>query len=217
MFNLIPSRLIVRRISDTPKEVFLTFDDGPVDFSEKVLDLLAAQDARAAFFVIGRRAKEHPGIIRRILAERHSIFSHSSDHNYINYFRSPFFVKNWIQRSLKELEDITGLEQRVFRPPGGIIPPPVWMAAKVLKTPLMLWNHRFYDWVHPWRDEKAYESLARAKGGDVVLLHDWQREANKGQFLQTLSAYLSGLKAKKLQVEALQASSVLREAGVPLG
>lgn len=61
-------------------EVILTFDDGPVGPTAKVLDALAKECAKATFFVIGRNAEEAPALVRRAAQDGHSIGHHSFSH-----------------------------------------------------------------------------------------------------------------------------------------
>src|ERR1700730_18864357 len=64
-----------------PKEVVLTFDDGPWPGStERILDGLRQECVRAAFFLIGRNALAHPALARRELAEGHTVAYHSFSH-----------------------------------------------------------------------------------------------------------------------------------------
>src|SRR5205814_1913499 len=63
--------------------VALTFDDGPhPDFTPRILDILATRRVSATFFVIGRFARQFPGLIRRIHHEGHSVGNHSYDHDH---------------------------------------------------------------------------------------------------------------------------------------
>jgi peptidoglycan-N-acetylglucosamine deacetylase len=63
------------------KELILTFDDGPIAGSTtKVLDILAAQNVRATFFLIGRNAANNPDLVKRMTAEGHTIATHSQTH-----------------------------------------------------------------------------------------------------------------------------------------
>src|SRR5262245_47290259 len=61
--------------------VALTFDDGPhpVD-TPAILDILRATGARATFFFIGRNARRHPDLVRRVAAEGHEVAVHSDTH-----------------------------------------------------------------------------------------------------------------------------------------
>src|SRR6266853_2134983 len=59
-------------------EVVLTFDDGPwPPTTPRVLEALANECVRATFFLIGKPASEHPGLVRRIAAEGHTIGHHT--------------------------------------------------------------------------------------------------------------------------------------------
>jgi peptidoglycan/xylan/chitin deacetylase (PgdA/CDA1 family) len=59
-------------------EVVLTFDDGPwPPTTPRVLAALARECVRATFFLIGKPASEHPGLVRRIAAEGHTIGHHT--------------------------------------------------------------------------------------------------------------------------------------------
>jgi peptidoglycan/xylan/chitin deacetylase (PgdA/CDA1 family) len=63
------------------KEVVLTFDDGPMPAStEKVLAALRAECVRATFFVVGRNATDHPALVRREIADGHTVGHHSWSH-----------------------------------------------------------------------------------------------------------------------------------------
>jgi peptidoglycan/xylan/chitin deacetylase (PgdA/CDA1 family) len=64
-----------------PKEVVLTFDDGPEPSStSRVLDALKRECVRAAFFVLGRASVAHPALLRRELAEGHTVAHHTFSH-----------------------------------------------------------------------------------------------------------------------------------------
>jgi peptidoglycan/xylan/chitin deacetylase (PgdA/CDA1 family) len=64
-----------------PREVVLTFDDGPwPGTTPHVLDALKAECARATFFLLGRNAIAHPDLARREIAEGHTVASHTYSH-----------------------------------------------------------------------------------------------------------------------------------------
>ena len=59
----------------------LTFDDGPDPiYTPQVLDLLKEYNAKATFFVVGKKVKQYPDLIKRILSEGHQIENHSYSH-----------------------------------------------------------------------------------------------------------------------------------------
>jgi peptidoglycan-N-acetylglucosamine deacetylase len=69
-----------------PKEVVLTFDDGPEPASTgRVLDALKRECVRASFFMLGRSAAAHPALVRRALQEGHTVAHHSFAHPLLNH------------------------------------------------------------------------------------------------------------------------------------
>src|SRR5580692_11309137 len=64
-----------------PGELALTFDDGPnPEWTPRLLDILAAHEVRATFFVVGQYAHTEPALVRRIAAAGHLIGNHSWTH-----------------------------------------------------------------------------------------------------------------------------------------
>ena len=62
-------------------EVVLTFDDGPLPpYTDRVLDLLAAECVKATFFMVGRMVQAYPAAVRRVYNEGHTIANHSQTH-----------------------------------------------------------------------------------------------------------------------------------------
>src|SRR5918994_812027 len=67
-------------LSVPDRHVVLTFDDGPTKWTARILDILAAHDVKATFFVLGTRAAERPDLIRRMHAEGHEVGVHTYTH-----------------------------------------------------------------------------------------------------------------------------------------
>lgn len=64
-----------------PKEVVITFDDGPLPWiTRSILDTLDRHCAKATFFEVGRMAVAYPGVTREILARGHTIGGHTWSH-----------------------------------------------------------------------------------------------------------------------------------------
>jgi len=108
---LFPSR--VWRIPTTQKSLYLSFDDGPhPTITPKVLDMLAAYDAKASFFCIGDRVKQFPEIYQRILDEGHTVGNHSFHH-----------LNGWKTNDEAYCTDVKMaakcIESKLFRPPYG--------------------------------------------------------------------------------------------------
>lgn len=180
---------VIRQITskDTTPEVYLTFDDGPSETgTEAILDLLKKHQAQATFFVIGEKAKNKTSLFQRMLDENHRVASHSCDHRYHHYFQNQNKIKDWIQNSLIELESLTQQPQKIFRPPAGILTPPLVQAAKDLEVSLILWKHRFYDSIFAIQKSAVDQVINNLNPGDIILLHDHQKQKNLHQFLISL-------------------------------
>lgn len=199
MFYFKSHPTIVKRISNAASHVYLTFDDGPsTDLTEKVLGILKSHNAKASFFVIGNRALQHPEIIKRIQAEGHAVLSHSIDHDYNKYFLGASDIQQWLEASLSQLKVVFGISADIFRPPAGVLTPPLIAAASKLNLRLVLWNHRFFDTRFKWSIAKADRSIAKMKAGDIVLLHDFQNPEHHQQFLTTLNHFILEIQKKNL-------------------
>lgn len=198
MFYLKKHSLLVKKIPLLKnREIFLTFDDGPdPESTSKILDILAQEKWPATFFVIGHRAQTHLPLIQRMLQDGHSVFSHSLDHNYFHYFKGKAHLKNWLEDSIQDLGRLTGQASAGFRPPAGILTPPLLQAAEEMNVPLVLWNHRFFDSVYQLTEKKVLKNISQLSSGDIVLLHDRQPQKRQAQFASSLSHYIRAMKAK---------------------
>ena len=92
-----------------PKEVVLTFDDGPQKFStESVLAALAEQCTKATFFTIGKMALGYPEIIREVAKAGHTIGTHTWSHQAIAKLKTPEEGKDEIERGISAVRRAVG-------------------------------------------------------------------------------------------------------------
>lgn len=197
--------MIVRSLPQHKSSIFLTFDDGPDPISTPVvLDLLRREQVQATFFVIAEKARQSPDLLVRIRDEGHAVGNHSLDHRYRNFFRSQRGMGRWIDQATEVLRGL-GLESSVgFRPPAGIVTPPLVRCLTSQGEPLVLWNERFYDAVLPWSEQKAKRSAQRLQPGSIVLLHDRQGANRLPNFCTVLSAYIHALRERKFDFAVLR-------------
>ena len=59
------------------KKVAITFDDGPVENTLKILDILDKYNVKASFFCIGKNIEKNPEIFKSILQKGHFVGNHS--------------------------------------------------------------------------------------------------------------------------------------------
>jgi peptidoglycan/xylan/chitin deacetylase (PgdA/CDA1 family) len=112
------SGLVVQRFAAAPSRgIVLTFDDGPDPiWTPALLDVLAAERVPAAFFVVGRRASQHPAIIQRAAREGYLIANHSTTHPHLTSL-SPTDLDTEVLATQRVIANILGREPTLFRSP----------------------------------------------------------------------------------------------------
>jgi len=154
----------------------LTFDDGPhPECTPLMLDVLARHGVKATFFVVGERAEKSPALLRRILAEGHAIASHTQTHRDL-----PTLSRAELEWELgacrKLIQDLTGKDTALIRPPRGRVSVPVLWRTKSLGYRLIHWSRTYSD----YRQDGTGPLLQRLSAvapqpQDIVLLHDNNR------------------------------------------
>jgi peptidoglycan/xylan/chitin deacetylase (PgdA/CDA1 family) len=99
------------------QRVALTFDDGPGECTEPILDVLAAHSARATFFVIGSVARERADLIQRIHTEGHEIGNHTWSHPRLARDCDDGRVREELVRTNAVVDELVGRPPRRFRAP----------------------------------------------------------------------------------------------------
>jgi peptidoglycan-N-acetylglucosamine deacetylase len=153
------------------KRVALTFDDGP-DPETTPLVLEALGNHRATFFVVGQKARAHPELISTMQAAGHLIASHGDRHCW-RAMTSVLRARQLIVDGAQTLRDL-GIEgRRFFRPPYGLMIPPLAAVAREAGVTVVGWSRRSLDTIRSGPpDAFAVNLAARVQNGDIVLLHD---------------------------------------------
>lgn len=130
-----------------PRQIALTFDDGPNPrITPQLLDLLAENNIRATFFLIGHYAAEEKELARRLHAAGHTIGNHTWSHPHLSRTGSAK-TRDELSRTTQELEQILGAPIRFFRPPFGARQPATFRIARELGLIPVLWNIIGNDWI----------------------------------------------------------------------
>lgn len=188
--------------------VALTFDDGPSpEHTPKVLSLLKKANAKATFFVIGKKAEKNPELIRAILEQGHAIGSHSYAHSRAFSLLPTNAVRDDIKRSLDVLHAITGTRPTLFRPPIGHTNPRIAKVVDELDLTVVGWSVRTLDGIASATKERVEERAVRGlKDGAIVLLHDAaERDDYAPKSIEALPEILRTLKKKNLRAVRVEA------------
>ncbi len=103
---------------DIPR-VYLTFDDGPSDNTDAILDILDDYNIKATFFVVGKDVDTYGDAYKRIVDDGHTIGMHSYSHNYSAIYSSKEAFESDFNEIHDLIFDVTGVDSRFYRFPGG--------------------------------------------------------------------------------------------------
>lgn len=161
-----------------PRQIALTYDDGPNDPDTlHLLDVLAKHDIRATFFMIGRFVRQQPELARAVAAAGHLIGNHTMTHPLLP-LRSPRIVRQQLRDCTAALEDALGQPVGWFRPPYGGRRPDVLRAARELGLTPVMWSAMGYDWRSTTSQAieqnvlRGFQKNRQRGFGTNVLLHD---------------------------------------------
>ena len=177
-----------------PREVALTYDDGPNDAcTESLLELLDRHNAKATFFMIGRFVRQRPDLARQVQAAGHLIGNHTMTHPWLAW-QSAVRIREELRGCNETLEDALGAPVHYFRPPHGARRPVVLRTARELGLTTVQWNAMGMDW-QPIPAEQIAANLSRGLSrtrqrnqGANLLLHDGFDRAMGADRSQTVKA-----------------------------
>lgn len=148
------------------KQVFLTFDDGPVpEVTPWVLDLLRRENISACFFCVGENVQRHPELYRQILAEGHLAGNHSFNH--IQGLKTPdaeFFAN--IEKAARYIDS------PYFRPPHGFLRRSQYRYLRE-RYQVVMWDVVSRDYRAGLSPEQVTRNVQNfVRPGSVIVFHD---------------------------------------------
>lgn len=189
-----PGSATVRRSLDDATAVALTFDDGPhPDGTPAVLDVLAAAEATATFFVLADAALARPDLVRAVRAAGHEVGLHADRHERLDRVRTVDLARRLVD-ARRSVEDVLGEAVTLHRPPFGRLSWAGARAAQRAQMDVVLWSHDPRDWEGP--EGLAERVSASVAPGAIVLLHDGA-ETYEGQGATTAAAVAVALRAAR--------------------
>lgn len=99
-------------------KVYLTFDDGPSENTDAILDVLSEYDVKATFFVVGKEDEASAAIYQRIVDEGHTLGMHSYSNKYSLIYQSEDAFEADFHQLQDYLYEVTGEKSRYYRFPG---------------------------------------------------------------------------------------------------
>jgi peptidoglycan/xylan/chitin deacetylase (PgdA/CDA1 family) len=182
----------------------LTFDDGPSESTPRLLEVLAAHQVPATFFMCGKNVRRCPSVAREVVAAGHEIGNHSDSHPHL-HFRSPEFIFGELAVAQETISTTTDASPRLFRPPYGVR----WFGLRRAQERLgllgVMWTVIGRDW--RWPTKKIAKLLIEnARNGAIFCLHDGrtiERFPDIRATLQAVEYIIPVLKDRGFQFETV--------------
>lgn len=193
-------------------KVYLTFDDGPSENTEAILDILAQYGVKATFFVTGNEDEETKAVYQRIVDEGHTIGMHSYSNKYSVIYESEESFENDYQKLRDYIYELTGTTSSIYRFPGG-------SSNQISNVSMDYFIHflnkegiTYYDWNVSAGDaasgaytseeivENVTQDVVKYKTS-VVLLHDSADKSTTVEAIGPLIESLQGMGAQILPID----------------
>ena len=194
----------VYRGSRHRRAIALTFDDGPSEGTNQLLEILNRYDTPATFFVCGMNVDRLAGVVRETAAAGHEIGNHSYSHPAL-YLRSQAFINEELSSAQAVIADTTGAAPALFRAPFGAR----WFGLREVQRDLnlmgVMWTVLGRDWKLP-ADGIARRVLNRTGNGAIICLHDGrgvERNPDIGQTLQAVQTLIPALQDRGFVFETV--------------
>lgn len=174
------------------KVVYLTFDDGPSDYTPQILKVLRATNSTATFFELGVNRPGHKKTIAAITAQGSNIGNHSYNHPDLTRLSN-----SAIQGQLRG-----GPKAKCFRPPYGATDARVRQLIKRAGMKQVLWTVDTEDWQRPGVSAlQRIGKSSRVKNHGIILMHDGG--GPREQTVAALPKLIKSLQARGFEARAL--------------
>ncbi len=151
--------------------IALTFDDGPAvntDSSDRILDVLEKNHAKASFFMVGYYASQNPDNVKRKADLKMELGNHTWDHSRYGNEVTP----DDIRRTSNQIHDITGQFSTCFRSPGGMTTSAILSECAAENMAAYYWSIDTQDWSSRNADAVYHSVMDNVKDGDIILMHE---------------------------------------------
>ena len=193
------------------KTAFLTFDDGPSERTDEVLDILAEKGVKATFYVIGQSSEENFQRMRDIVAQGHTLGMHSYCHNYEKIYASVEDYLADMYQIFTQIKEATGQTPTAFRFPGGSLNAYNGALYREMISEMMRrgfvpcdWNISSGDATGESMSASAITQNILGQSGDkircFILYHDSEPKTSS---VGSLSDVIDGLQEQGFKLEAI--------------
>lgn len=164
-------------VGDTSQKViYLTFDAGYENGNTApILDALKKHNVPAAFFLVGNYLSTAPELVKRMVAEGHTVANHTATHPDMSRIADRAAFEEELQTLEEQYKTLVGQDMvKFYRPPQGKFSEQNLKMAKEMGYHTFFWSLAYVDWytdAQPSREEALKKLTSRIHPGAIVLLH----------------------------------------------
>lgn len=177
--------------------VAITFDDGPTEQTERLLNILDQMDARVSFFVVGGNADARPDLIQRMLERNDTIANHSYTHPHLPQLGDAS-ISYELASTTESITDAVYWPPRWMRPPYGEFDQRVVATAGAQRLAVAMWDVDTADWQHRDPSTTCRIAVEHSEPGSIILMHDIHATT-----VDAVPCVIDGLRARGLRPVSL--------------
>ncbi len=161
------------------KLIAFTFDDGPSNTTNLLLNNLDKYKARVTFFVLGSRVDNNKEVLKRAYLQGNDIGSHTYNHRNLNLLNDAEIIEE-VKKTNNKIKDVIGVSPTLLRPPYGNL---TKHSKKLVNMHIILWNIDPLDWKYKNKNRIANKIVEHAHDGAIILIQDIYKSSIEGALL----------------------------------
>jgi peptidoglycan/xylan/chitin deacetylase (PgdA/CDA1 family) len=167
----LPVGQMVNKIPGNRKVVYLTFDDGPNEYTRQIVDVLDRYKVKATFFWVGQNVLDKE-LAQEVVQKGHVIGTHSMQHTMMRN-KSRQEQIQIINASTNYVSKMTGSPIYYFRPPYGAVDGNTMAASIATGQILISWSVDTKDWMYQNNHSVILNNIRNeVSPGGIILMHE---------------------------------------------
>lgn len=159
-------------IDPNSKMVALTFDDGPSQYTEKIIEILKENNCNATFFVLGNKVNIYSDVLIKSLSYGNELGNHSYNHKWLIKLEKEEILDQ-INKTQELIKEYTGYTPKLIRPTYGSLNDTI---KHITDLDIVLWNVDTLDWKYKSANRIVKNATKNLKDGNIILMHDTHKQ-----------------------------------------
>jgi len=156
---------------DNPR-LYLTYDDGPhPETTPQLIELLAAENITATFFLVGSHVEKHPELVQKLADAGHVIGNHTYHHEFLPMLTT-HRIETEIERANQAIFQACGQTPTLFRAPHGVLDARVADCLKERSMKAVYWSCVSEDWLPLGATRVVSRIVRKVSDGALIVLHE---------------------------------------------